>query len=487
MFERYNHLGFYNPFYFRDNLGEFVIRKSFPEISSLYTGKLELDVVGIIELFSKRHFLGDRTLVKGVRKTPWMAKPAPDNKSWEYFSIPPHDERESDEQTMAKKLFHLICQEILEYVGESRSVGILLSGGMDSRMVAGALDYLIKTGQLSNLSVRALTWGNDNSRDVVYARRIADRLGWDWKQYKVGPEELYNNIEQSADRGCEYAAMHLHAIPQIRDDNELDCVLGGSYGDSVGRAEYSGVGVRNLDAIGDGIINFGGLLKINLFEEYQNVDQDIKEYHDLFPQPKKYQQYELDHQLHYMRRMLNPCMEVIGEKMPFYQVFTKPEVFSYMWSINPKYRNDEVYRYMLKHFYTSLNDIPWARTGIEYGKTEGIPDKFSKEHHSYSFILSNELYSDIARLVMSEQVKEAGIFNIDSIKNILSLIKYLPKNNFDYLERITWLASFARFMEKYNISGAFGNTGVTDLLQANIHTPSLYIGKYVFRELRKKI
>ena len=47
---------------------------------------------------------------------------------------------------------------------------------MDSRMVAGAIDYLIKTKRLQDVKVTGLTWGNEGSRDVVYAKECKDVL-----------------------------------------------------------------------------------------------------------------------------------------------------------------------------------------------------------------------------------------------------------------------------------------------------------------------
>ena len=48
-----------------------------------------------------------------------------------------------------------------------------------------------------------------------------------------------------------------------------------------------------------------------------------------FPEKEPYIQNELDYQLHYMRRMLNSCMDLLTEHCDFYQVFTHPDVYGY--------------------------------------------------------------------------------------------------------------------------------------------------------------
>jgi hypothetical protein len=53
-----------------------------------------------------------------------------------------------------------------------------------------------------------------------------------------------------------------------------------------------------------------------------------------------------------------------------------------------------------------LSELPWARTGIPYGKS-GMPDSFLKRHHRYSEILNFEL---INRL-------EESIFKNDFFSN----------------------------------------------------------------------
>jgi hypothetical protein len=453
MFQYYNHLGFNNPYYFSSN-GTFIVKRNLPELLKQYTGELRIDPVAVIELLNKNYIFADRTLIQGIQRTPWLARPNELLNKWQYDKAPRHGMLDISEEEVAKTLFQKICNEIQLAIGDKRKIGLLLSGGMDSRMVAGALDFLIKTGILTNIEVTGITWGDEGTRDIVYAKEIVTRLNWKWKDYKVTANDLLNNIREAAIHGCEYSPLHLHAIPQIRDNNNLDIILAGSYGDSVGRAEYSRKRVKNLKPLLKRISNTGGMVHQSLLNHsIRNIENDIEMYHMQFTEKESYMQNELDLQSHYMRRMLNPCMQLLTDKMDFYQVFTHPDVYGYMWSINPERRNDLVYKYMLQEFSTRLDDIPWARTGLPYGHEKGTPDLFLKENNSYDKIILKELFKELETRIFSDEIKRLNIFNEKAIKTLKMLVSYSLKSDYDYLGRIIWLASLAEMIRIYNIQG----------------------------------
>lgn len=453
MFQYFNNLGFNNPYYYNNGV-TFIIKQKLTDLLDVYDDVLRIDPAAVIELLNKGFILADRTIIQGIMRTPWLARPNEIFNKWEFGRVPKHDLLDIEEKDIAKTLFKKICSEIQLSIGSKKKIGILLSGGMDSRIVAGALDYLRKTNTLESIQVTALTWGNEGTRDVIYADEIATRLNWNRKHYKVTAKDLLYNITETAIHGCEYSPIHLHAIPQIRDDNNLDIIIAGSYGDSIGRGEYSGKKVELLKPISQGISSIGGLVYQSVFENsIKDIENDIYHYHELFPEEKPYMQNELDYQLHYMRRMLNPCMELLSEKMTFYQVFTHTDVFGYIWSVNPKRRNDCIYKYMLKEFITRLDDIPWSRTGLQYGQGNGIPDKYLKDHHSYVNIIRREIFYELQNLVLSNEIKQLNIFNQRALKTLLKIVKHFPSQDTYYPGIILWLASLAEMVRIYNLQG----------------------------------
>lgn len=481
MFEEYNHLGTFYPHFTYSKKGKFEFHSNLKFALNSIPDLKELDEVAIIELLSKNYILGDRTLIKGVYRSPWMAKPS-DNK-WEFAQIPTHGYNQQQPEMIASTLFMLLVDELRQYIGNASKVGIFLSGGMDSRMVAGALEYLIKE-EKRDVSVCALTWGNSTSRDVVYAKEIAKRLHWEWKNYTVDSNALWNNVQEVAYHGCEFSALHLHAIPQMRADQNFDVIVAGSYGDSVGRAEYAGSRVESVKPIGLGIQNFSYLLRSEVYKmNREMVQNDLTNYHNQFPREKSYQQNELDYQLHYMRRMLNPCFEVFGEKAKFYQCFTRPDIVAFMWGLDPQSRTDIVYFHLQSLFKTKLTDIPWARTGLPYGQKEGIPDKFTRHHHSYSQWVCFDLYERIKSELLSGTLERTEIFNMNSIRFLLKKIKHQQKYTFDYLERLVWLTSLSIMIKHYNLRVNSSRQTFIDITNGKMILPIRFQAKKVFRKM----
>ena len=62
-------------------------------------------------------------------------------------------------------------------VKDFEEVYVLLSGGLDSRIAAGVLKYLCDNGELKSVP-KAVSWGLEDSRDVVYAKGIAEKLNF---------------------------------------------------------------------------------------------------------------------------------------------------------------------------------------------------------------------------------------------------------------------------------------------------------------------
>lgn len=446
-FKYSNHLGSFCPFYFRDETGKLVIRSTFEEIISIFPYERTLDWTAIFSFINKNYIIGDRTLVKGIYRAPWMAYPNEDLTDWCFHALPEHGHLKLTAAEIGKRLYLLLCEEILEYVGNHKRVGILLSGGMDSRIVAGVLNDLIQDKKVQVDKVVAYTWGNTDSRDYVYSQKIALRLGWEFQHFLVDEKKLWENYLTAARVGAEYSGIHLHGMVDVSKTKEVDLMLAGSYGDSVGRAEYSGRHVSKVPKLTEGMKNIGGLIaKLDTEEVLKELNTEMQGYYNKFPRRADYQYNEIDYQLHYMRRMLNPCMELIHQQVPLRQVFTHPKVFGFMWSLDPSCRNDEVYVQVLKQFKTNLNDIPWARTGKPYMQKGGEPDSWKKAHHSYS----NYIQFNHWKTFVSHQYT---LMNLDMLvlRKLQSLVKYFPNFNFRFLEIQTYLFSVNLFVKKYNI------------------------------------
>jgi len=213
-------------------------------------------------------------------------------------------------------------------------VGLLLSGGLDSRIVAGIVRQLQIEDEIDD--VTAFTWGVEDCRDVYYAREITEKFNWNFRHFPLNAELLRENIRHAGELGAEFSPLHLHALPEIRDQANVDVILAGSYGNSIGRAEYSGNHVTDLYKMVPHRLNKFGVLRNNVVSTHrETVHGDAYKYRTRINRSKTYQFREIEQQLHYMRRLLQPCMTHVAEQVPLYQLFTAPDVVELMWGLPP--------------------------------------------------------------------------------------------------------------------------------------------------------
>jgi len=450
-FKYYNYLGFHNPYYVLEN-NKFVINDDQRTLLNSIN-KPTLDSAALLQVLSNGFPFGDRTLIKQIKKTPWMAKPNGNYNEWQFFDVPKHDELIVDEIEISNKFYSLLEAELLSYIACHQHIGILLTGGMDSRIVAAVLNNVIKEQKVTGKSVTAMTWGMESSRDVVYAKRISKLFGWEWKHLVVDVDQMKENIDLCIESGCEFTPIHLHAMSQVTKEINLNCVIAGSFGDSIGRGEYSGTKVKDLNPLHESLSNFGGLLKKDLFiSAEKDVHVDIDFYHEKFPAEKLYQQVEQDLQLHYMRRMLNSCMNVINRTVPLYQMFSSPEVFGYIWSLSPDVRTDLIYRCLLEDFCPQLLEIPWARTGLRYPENVGSPDQFKKQHHSYGKMIRESFLPNIEDNLKKNRDITEKLFNFKSVMSLIKNCKNYPINgSYVYEEKLLYISTVLTFIETNNI------------------------------------
>lgn len=448
-----DHLGGVYPYYSIEDKSSYTL--AFPEIiAERYSKNLDIqfDTDALVAKFCLPYLLGDRTLIKNVRKTPWMSEYQADGQ-WKPSFLPKHGKSKPNPDKFTLKLKEALLNEAKEYIGDKKNIGILLSGGMDSRILAGILRELQLSGD-NSFRVIALTWGSHTSRDVVYANKISDLFGWDLVHFPITPETLARNIEYAGIHGAEFSPFHLHAMKDVSNTPNIDVIIAGSYGDSVGRAEFSGVHLTKLKPILPlNIDKYGFLNHQSLRQARSKLRSDLtesKHYSMFMPKVRKR---EIEQELHYMRRMLQACMQTIAIKTPLYQLFTKPDVFGLMWGLDPSIRNNDWYKLLLQQLPGNLLSIPWARNGKRYDDPNGDTlDNFDKGYHVYGQWIRNELREDVLERVNSDCIRNLGIFNESGLDNIIiNWSKATTKTTNSLDESVSWLCSLHAMINTYSI------------------------------------
>lgn len=445
----WNHLGSHYPYYLAGQDGFYMNINSVLEKIPLEQRRI--DPVAIVEILSKNYLLGNRTLISDLQRSPWMGCPNGDG-GWKYANIHKHGNAKLSTDDVVTRLKNALRREALQYLTGKKCVGILLSGGLDSRIVAGIVRELQLAGDFSG-EVAVLTWGLKDSRDVIYAQNIAKRYSWEYLHFSLDPDVLAENIYVAGKMGAEFSPLHLHALPQIRKLYDIDVILAGSYGDGVGRAEYSGRSVLQLKPTIPRSLNRFGLIRDEIVSVNRaSILQDAYGYRKYIQRDAVYQYRELEQEMHYMRRMLQACMTCVAEHIPLFQLFTAPETFALMWGLDPGIRDDRFYKALLSTLPGDIGSLPWARTGLSLGVSKGLPDNSPKLFHKYGLWLRRDLRTMITELVMSNTIRKLNLFNEQALNR---LIRLWPKaqttttNSID--EIIMWMASLAVFVKHYNI------------------------------------
>jgi asparagine synthase (glutamine-hydrolysing) len=189
-------LGLY-PLYYAELPGTFVFAPQVKAILSAPKFVRRLDATAVAEYVRFQHLLGDRTFFENVRLLPNGSLLSFDvrlrrltlRRYWDFDGIPTLPTGLTFEDA-AEETGRLLRQAVDRRLEGQGRVGVYLSGGLDSRVILGMIGR-------RRMPVPTVTYGIRDSRDVVYAARIARMMGSDhhWFEFENGTW-----VRQFADR-----------------------------------------------------------------------------------------------------------------------------------------------------------------------------------------------------------------------------------------------------------------------------------------------
>ena len=210
------------PLYYAEFEGTFAFA---PEVKAILKDARfarRIDLTAVAEYVRFQHLLGDKTFVEGIRFLPHASILSYDLKArrlslrryWSFSDLPalPSTTTIADAAEEAGRLLHQAVQRRMEGAG---TVGVYLSGGLDSRAILGMIGR-------ERMPVPTVSFGLRSSRDVAYAARIAKTMGSDhhWLEFTDGAWVL-DHVDQhlSLTEGF-HSWIHSHGISildQVRD------------------------------------------------------------------------------------------------------------------------------------------------------------------------------------------------------------------------------------------------------------------------------
>ncbi|MBT5402315.1 MAG: hypothetical protein HOH13_02240 [Crocinitomicaceae bacterium] len=427
---------------FKDEV--FVAEKVSDLVNLLPVNARILDPVALVSLMRFNYVAGNRTLVKGVHKCPWNAKLTGSGQLIRNDLLE-HGNLKDSPEVMANTLKSLLIKEIKEAIKDKTKIYVLLTGGLDSRVTAGILNIIQEN---EKLDIEAVTWGTENSRDVYYAKSISEWYGWKHTILPYTAEMAWENVELGATwAGGEIVGVHLHAMNWFKDIPENSIVLASSFGDSIGRAEFSGNHINNC-AIPN-LYNREGLFipyKYDVWKEIFYEDRSLS-WNQKMDIPERIK-IEHDRQENYMRRQLVHAMGFISQHTNLYQVFTHSEILQYVWSIDFDFRTDEAYKELFQILDKRLYNLPWARNGIAPSGKACENKGLTKEYHQLRKWFRENHFEKMEEIFFSNEVKKLNIFDLKRLKKFW--LKWKDDNE-DWGEDVLKIITVIKFMKENQI------------------------------------
>jgi len=240
-------------------------------------------------------------------------------------------------------------------------IGITLSGGLDSRVIFAAVEYLYPDYKGS-----AFTFGIAGCDDIAIAKEVVSKSNWNHHEYHFTEANWFKpRFEKIWNTDGMQDMMHMHGGEFINDiASNIDVNLNGYLGDAI----------------------FGGSYFKN--DNYLNkkIDKKIKEiyYHNAKDTSFDSDFYNINHIDPYLfmsrgRRLINMgtvnSLIALEQRKPFFD----NDCVELIYSLPDEYRlNNKLYAAMLQKFFPKFfKDIPWQQTGKPAGLTikKSIPKR----------------------------------------------------------------------------------------------------------------
>lgn len=416
-----------------------------------------IDPSALLSLLSNLYINGDRTIIEGVYRMPWHSTLTSEGKIIRDAPLP-HSNNILSSDDASDQLIKLLEEEIIAVTKDKDTIYLLLTGGYDSRIIAGILKRIESE---INKPIIAVTWGQENSRDINYASRIAGWFDWEIIKIPYNSNLVKDNLERSAIWGVsEVSGLHLHGMNWFSKIKKNDLALAASFGDGIGRAEFSSSHLADLNL--PKIYNPSNLFQPSIYRKnVKTVLKDRSLAWDSEPSDLPWVKNELDRQENYMRRMLCHSMDYISQYSHLYQAFSSDKVVSFMWSLDVSVRNNYIYRKTLEKLDIRLYHLAWSRNGKSFEGVEDSKTELTKDYHDIYNWIRNELKEDLEKLVFSGKLKDLNIFSNKNLKSFYHNIKSGTQLSRQDIEVFYLLAGIAKSCEHFELVSPIKKPSIT--------------------------
>lgn len=166
-----------------------------------------------------------------------------------------------------------LIQTVKAHTLSDQPIGILLSGGLDSSLIAAIIKKLKNENQIPNMNIRTFTIGVENSDDIIYADKVAKHINSDHTAYNFSPEDAVTVLEdviasiETYDITTVRASIPLYLLTMwIKEDTDIKVLLSGEGSDEMFGGYLYFRYAPNEQEFNDEIVD-----KVRLLHKYDNL------------------------------------------------------------------------------------------------------------------------------------------------------------------------------------------------------------------------
>ncbi len=273
-----------------------------------------------------------------------------------------------------------LINSVLKHTLSDQPIGILLSGGLDSSLIASIMCYLKKNNLINN-PIKTFTIGLENASDILAAEEVAKFLGSDHKSYNFEIEDAIDVLEdviyhiETYDITTIRASIPLYLLAmQIKEDTDIKVILSGEVADEI----------------------FGGYL---YFHKAPNEEEFQAELVDKVNSLHKYD-------------LLRAHKAVLASTIELRIPFGDRDFIDYIMNIDPKYKmidkNSEqnIEKYILRKAFDTQNANEFLPDEILWRVKEQFSDGISSE---------KENLIDSLKSYAEKEISDKEIFNKETL------------------------------------------------------------------------
>ncbi len=444
------------PLYYSQQNNAFTFASSLQALTAVPNCRHRVDSLTVAQLLTFDYALGDRTLLMGAKVLP----PASILTFYDYhLTLHPYWTLEFQDTCRPLSIgeyiegfAHYMQQAVVRQASDDTPKGILLSGGLDSRMIAAFLGKGTQAGAL-----HTFTFGIPNCDDARLAQEVASKLNTQHHFDELKPDYLLHMSQEGIRRtNGMMNCVHMHAFANLQTQTGYTNII---YKGFMGDALTGGHLERNLWAdydehtlahmiFAEATVLFDPNEQKELFAD--SFQQDIK--NNVFQSfqavlaesnaglaANKYNHFDLSQR---QRRFILNGVDLVRSRAVVRTPFCDNDLVEYMLKVPPGLRLDRflMVQTLIRQF-PDLAKIPYTGTGLPlmacmrdlririsrqvrwHLHSVGLlnsPTRKKKHYADYNHWLRTTLRSWVEETLLRKPTLERGYYNPEYIRRLVA-------------------------------------------------------------------